>query len=161
NELVLAAAGAKLTLVEPNEQVHPRLRTLFEKFGMAERINALLHTDVEGYVGGSLYDLVCAEGFLHTVPRREGMFLKIASLVLPGGFGVISFIDRQGSLLEMTRRMLLWRACQLAGVRDVLGERCLELARRLFGDDFARLNASRTFEAWWKDTLVLPFVGPK
>jgi SAM-dependent methyltransferase len=161
NELILAAAGADLTLVEPNEQVHPRLRALFRRFGMEERVRALLHADVENFESEDVYDLVLAEGFLHTVAKRDEMVLKIAKLVALGGFAVISFIDRFGSLLELTRRMILWRACQLAGIEDVFSDRCLDLARTLFGEDFGRLNASRTFEAWWKDTLVIPFVGPK
>jgi SAM-dependent methyltransferase len=160
NELILGGAGADLTLVEPNEQVHPRLRRLFHKFGLEGRVTALLHTDVEGFPVGQFYDLVSAEGFLHTVPHRDDLVLKLAHLVAPGGFAVISWNDRYGILLELTRRMILWRACQLAGVGDVLSDRCLDLARTLYGDDFARLNASRTFEAWWRDTLVNPFVGP-
>jgi hypothetical protein len=60
-------------------------------------------------------------------------------------------------LLELLRRMVLFRACWLAGVEDVLGAASLDLARQLFGADFGRLSASRTFEAWWKDTLVCPF----
>jgi SAM-dependent methyltransferase len=161
NELVLATAGAKLTLVEPNEQVHPRLRALFQQFGLQERLTAVLHADVESFASSQLYDLVLAEGFLHTVPNRDEMLLKIARLLAPGGFGVISFLDRFGILLELTRRMLLWRACQLAGVKDVFSDQCLDLAKKLYGEDFARLSASRTFEAWWKDTLVIPFVGPQ
>jgi hypothetical protein len=35
----------------------------------------------------------------------------------------------------------------------------LEIARHIFGEDFARLNASRSFEVWWKDTLVNSFVA--
>jgi hypothetical protein len=53
--------------------------------------------------------------------------------------------------------MLLWRACQLAAVDDVNSQASLELARRLYWQDFEQLNASRPFEAWWKDTLVNPF----
>src|SRR5262249_23854216 len=96
NELILAAAGADVTLEETDEEAHPRLRGLFQKFGLAERVTALLHTDVEGFAAGEGYDLVFAEGFLHTVPRRDEMVLKIARLLAHGGFGVISFIDRYG-----------------------------------------------------------------
>lgn len=53
--------------------------------------------------------------------------------------------------------MLLWRTYQLANVEDIHGKDGLTLAKRLYQEDFSRLNPSRTFEAWWKDTLVNPF----
>ncbi len=161
NELVFAAAGARVTLVEPNEQVHTRLRALFQQFGLEDQVNALVHAGVEDFAGDELYDLVLAEGFLFTLPNRDEMVIKLGRLVAPGGFAVITFMDRYGILIELTRRMILWRACQLAGVTDVFSSQCLDLARKLYGDDFARLNASRTFEAWVMDNFVAPFVVPK
>ncbi len=104
-----------------------------------------------------LYGLVLAEGFLYTLSNRDEVVRKIGSLLAPGGLAVISFNDRYGSLLEITKRMILWRACQLAKLDDVHSEASLELARRLFQEDFAKLNASRPFEVWWKDVLVSPF----
>ena len=159
NALVLASVGANLTLVEPNEQAFPRLKALFKKFGLEERIVALLQEDVDSFEPKTHYNLVLAEGFLFTLPNRDEMVQKIGSLLVPGGLAVISFNDRYGGLLEMTRRMLLWRACQLAEVDDVHSQASLELARRLYWQDFEQLNASRPFEPWWKDVLVNPLFG--
>jgi len=156
NALVLASVGANLTLVEPNEQAFPRLKALFKKFGLEERIVALLQEDIDSFEPKTHYNLVLAEGFLFTLPNRDEMVQKTGSLLAPGGLAVISFNDRYGALLEMTRRMLLWRACQLAAVDDVHSAASLELARRLYWQDFAQLNASRPFETWWKDVLVNP-----
>lgn len=156
NALVLASNGANLTLVEPNKQVLPRLKMLFKKFGLKKRIVALLQEDIDSFESSTHYDIVLAEGFLHTLPSRDEMVQKIGSLLTPGGLAIISFNDRYGSLLEITRRMLLWRACQLAEINDVHSQSSLELARRLYSQDFSRLNASRPFEVWWKDMLVNP-----
>ena len=156
NALVLASVGANLTLVEPNKRALPPLKALFKKFGLEERIVALLQEDADSFKSNTQYDVVLAEGFVYTLANRDEMVQKIGSLLAPGGLAVISFNDRYGGLLEMTRRMLLWRACQLAAIDDVHSEASLQLARQLYGQDFARLNASRPFEAWWKDTLVNP-----
>jgi len=161
NALYLAALGARLTLVEPNGQVLPRLRDLFERFGLASRIEALVNTDIAGFETARQYDVVLAEGFLSALAERDQAVLKLGSLVKPGGLGVISFDDRYGSLMELLRQMVFRRARQLAGVEDQHGEQSLELARDLFGEDFGRLNASRPFEAWWEDVLVSPFVSWK
>lgn len=155
NALVLASVGARLTLVEPNEQVLPQLKALFKKFGLESRIAAFLTQDINSFESETTYDIVLAEGFLYTLPNRDEIILKIGHLLAPGGLAVISFNDRYGGLLEMTKRLLLWRACRLADV-DVHSEASRELAEKLFGRDFARLNASRPFSAWWKDTLVNP-----
>jgi len=157
NALVLASTGADLTLVEPNEQVLPRLKMLFKKFGFEERIVALLQTDIDSFKSKRLYDVVIVEGFLFTLPNRNAMIQKIGRLLAPGGFAVISFNDRYGSLLEFTRRMIFWRACHLAKINDVESKSSLAIALRLYQQDFVRLNASRPFEAWWKDILINPF----
>ncbi len=157
NALVLAFSGAALTLVEPNEQVLPRLRDLFARMGVADRITALCHETIQTFSTTQLFDLVLAEGFLYTLPDRTALLGKIAGFLRPGGLGVVSFNDRMGGLLEMVRRMVLFRTCRLAGVREALSDDCRNLAERLYGDDFRRLPASRSFEMWWKDTLVNPF----
>lgn len=161
NALVLASVGANLTLVEPNEQMVPLIQTQFKEFGFEERIVALLHEDIDSFRPEVLYDFVLAEGFLCTLPNRDEMIIKIGSLLNPGGMAVVSFNDRYGGFLEMTKRMLLWRACQIASIDDVHSEASLELARRIYGQDFAELNASRPFDIWWKDVLVNPFLVSK
>ena len=156
NALVLAALGADLTLIEPNEQVLPKLRSLFQKFGLQDRIVELLQDDIQSFNPRTSYDVVIVEGFLYTLPNKEEMLAKILGFLSPGGLAVISFCDRYGSLLEMTRRMVLWRACQLAGVKDMHSEESLALARKLYTKDWDRLNTSRSLEVWWKDNLVSP-----
>ena len=161
NALYLAALGARLTLVEPNGQVLPRLRNLFERFGLDSRIEALVNTDIAGFEANQQYDVMLAEGFLSALAERDQAVLKLGSLVKPGGLGVISFDDRYGSLMELLRQMIFRRVRQLARVEDPHGEQSLELARGLFAEDFGRLNASRPFAAWWEDVLVSPFVSWK
>lgn len=158
NALVLASMGANLTLVEPNDQVMPRMRSLFDQFRLENRLTEVLNQGVDDFSWDGQYDLILAEGFLYTLPNRDEIVGRIAGCLAPGGICVISFNDRYGMFLEMVRRVLLWRAYQLADVRDTLGPAAMELARRLFSDDFAMLNATRPFEAWWKDTLVNPLI---
>jgi len=157
NALVLALAGAHLTLVEPNEQVHQRLFDLFRRFDVSEQLEEVAHAGVDEFVSDRPFDLVIAEGFLYTLPNRDHVLRKLLRQVSPGGFLVISVNDRFGGMIEMIRRAVLFRACHLAGVKDPHSDECFSLARFLYEDDFKRLPASRTFHSWWKDTLVNPF----
>lgn len=158
NALVLAFYGAKLVLVEPNPQVLPRLVALFQQYQLHPHIQALLPLGVMDFQGGNGFPLVIAEGFLYTLENRGQALRKIVSHVAPNGLGIISFNDTYGSLMEITKRALLRRVCELAGVSDIHSDESLRLADQLFGNDFRRLNASRPFAAWWKDTLVNPFL---
>lgn len=155
--LYLASIGARLTLVEPNEQVFPRMKRLFKKFGF-EQNTTFVHSDIAGFKSQSQYDAVIAEGFLSEIANRDQMLLKICHLLRPGGIGIISFDDRYGYLLEMTKKLILWRAAQLKKI-DI--QDSLEIAKRLYMDDFLQLKVLRPFEAWWRDNLLNPFVSSK
>jgi len=157
NCLVHALFGSRLTLVEPNDQVLPRLHALLDQFGVSGQVDAVHCQTIDDFTSRETYDLVIAEGFLYTLSNRDAMLRKIASLVEPGKFGVISINDQYGGLIELLRRAILFRACYLSGIDDVQSQASLQLAQKLYADDFARLSSSRTFEAWWKDTLVNPF----
>lgn len=158
NALVSANAGARITLVEPNDQVYPRLKTLFSKFGLEHRIEEIVNQDIELFETERKYDVVIAEGFLHILDKRVSMLEKICNLIALGGIGIVSFNDLYGSFLEIARKLLFHRICRIEGVRDMHGEESLAVALNLFGDDFLRINVSRPFDAWWRDMLLNPFV---
>jgi len=161
NALVLAVHRANLTLIEPNEKVIPRLKELFEKFGVKDTIKTLSNQTLESYQTHDKFRIAIAEGFLYTLPNRDKMLEKIAGWLLPGGFGIVSYNDRYGSLMEALRRFMLFKVCELEGIKDVHSEASLAVARRLFEEDFSLISSSRKFEAWWKDTLVNPLVSSK
>jgi SAM-dependent methyltransferase len=156
NALVLATFGARMTFVEPNPLVAPRLEELFKIFGLGDRIEGFHVADIESFQTGDSFDLVIAEGFLCTLANRDQMLEKILTLVKPGGFGVISFNDRFGGLLEMLKRAILFRAYALVPLADIQSGQALAIAGGFFQEDFQRLNASRSFETWWRDTMVVP-----
>jgi len=157
NALVLALHGARLTLVEPNEQVIPRLYELFDRFGVRDQLESVRCSGISAFESNEQFDLVIAEGFLYTLPDRDDLLRRLTRLVAPGMFGIVSSNDLHGGLIELLRRAVLYRVCRLSGVADEHSPEGLALARQLYLSDFGRLNSSRTFEAWWKDTLVNPF----
>lgn len=160
NALVAASFGADLTLVEPNEKALTRLRTLFERFNLTKQISAIYPQSIGSFIAREDYDLIIAEGFIYTLPDKEKILKKICSLLKQGGIGVISFNDRYGIFLEMLRRTMLRRFLELSG-HTVQAEPFSEAAARsFFYDDFSELHSSRPFTAWWKDTLINPFVEP-
>ena len=77
----------------------------------------------------------------------------------PGGIGIISQDDRYGYFLEMLRKLIFWRVCWLAKVKEQSIERSIKIANTLFAEEFSKLNASRPFSAWYLDNLVNPITG--
>ena len=61
-------------------------------------------------------------------------------------------------LLECIKRLVQRRVCQLKKITDLLGVDSLAIGERLFGPGYARINASRSLQVWWKDNVVNPFV---
>jgi hypothetical protein len=157
NCLVPALFGSRLTLVEPNDLVLPRLKELFNRFDVIDQIDAIHCETIDEFTTRQTFDLVVAEGFLYTLPNKELLLKKIVGLVDPGKFGIISINDKYGGLLELLRRVILFQVCRLNNIEDIQSIDCLELAIELYADDFNKINSSRTFDAWWKDTLVNPF----
>ena len=83
NALVLASGAANLTLVEPNEQVLPRLHALFKKFSLEDRIVELSQSGIDDFEPKTLYNVIFSEGFLYTLPNRNEMVQKISALFAP------------------------------------------------------------------------------
>lgn len=162
NALVAAMAGARLTLVEPNVNVHDRLRGLFSQFSLSDQLESLSAEGLEEFTSQNTFDGVIAEGFVFTLPNRLEMLAKLASLVRPGGFLVISYMDRLGGFIEALRKLYLLRGCALARVALDDPEDVDALARQFFFSEFSTLfparSASRGFEAWCRDTFINPLV---
>ena len=157
NALVLGAMGAQLTLVEPNEQVIPRLEELFKKFRLEDSLKALCQDSIESFHTEEKYDIAIAEGYLNILSTRDNMVQKMCDLLVPGGIGIISFDDIYGSLIELVKRVVVWKACELKGIDNIQSVETLDVAKEFFLEDFQQLSASRNFESWWKDQLISPF----
>jgi protein-L-isoaspartate O-methyltransferase len=159
NALVLASMGAKLTLVEPNNQVFPRLKSLFKEFGYEKQIVSLREEGMDEFKVDQLYDVVIAECFITHLSNPEEMIAKMCDLLVLGGIGVVSIDDNYGHFLEIIRKLVFWRVCRLRGVEGTQSQSTLDIAKELFGEEFGWLSASRPFEAWYEDVLLNPFVS--
>ena len=69
--MVLAYFGAQLTLSEPNKQVHARLINNFNSFSLNNQLKEIYSHRIEELSLDKKYDIVIAEGFLNTLPKRK------------------------------------------------------------------------------------------
>ncbi len=158
SSLVLALHGARIVMVDADATVSEPQRALLKRFNIADKQVHCVTATLDEYQDSQHYDLVTAEGWLFTLRNRDQAFLKLCSFVKDGGLLVVSYPDRFGSFLEYVRKAALWRAYQLAGVRDLYGSEALEIAKNLLGSGYLNLPSPRPFEVWWKDCMVSPFM---
>jgi SAM-dependent methyltransferase len=158
NPLVLADMGAELTLVEPNEQVYPRLWELFERYGLTESISSLNQLKMLDFGTKKRFDLVIAEGFLHALPERREAFVHALSFLAAGGICVITNHDVFGNVIEFMKRAVMARACYFMGC-EITSDAGYQIARDLFHEDFTKIPSSRSFQIYWEEGLCSPWMG--
>jgi len=152
NALVFAQWGARLVLVEPNEQAHSRIHANFDQFDLGGRMEALLHQDVENFRATEPADFITAEGFIYTCRPVEPWMRTFAHALKPDGFVVMSYYERIGATLELVTKMLAAR------VRTLTGEDSISVAERLYGPKWRTIGHTRRFDSWVMDVLDNPFV---
>lgn len=152
NALVFARWGARLHLVEPNPQAHPRIRANFDRFGLGGQIETLRQIDLEHFEPGDPADVITAEGFIYTCRPVDPWMRGFAAATRPDGFVLLSYYEQCGAVLELVTKMLAAR------VRALTGEDSVTVADRLYGPKWATIGHTRRFESWVMDVLDNPFV---
>ncbi len=159
NAVVAARHGATLTLVEPLDYLIEKLRHKFDQHGLAGAIHEIHHDTVENFKTDLTHDLVIAEGFIHFLDNPPAMIGKIAAFVAPGGFLILSVVHPVGTFVEVMKKFFLRLAIQATGAKGAAAE--MKCAKSIFGEDFAKINHSRSFESWAGDTILNPLYNKK
>lgn len=156
NSLVFARWGADCTLVEPHLGAHDVIRGYFDRFGLNDRLVALLDHDFLGYpvpaAESERFDIVDAEGFIFTIRPPSAWIRKLQELLRPGGFAVAFYMESFGMLLE-----LVWKIVH-SRLRSLTGLDAVECGRAAFETKWSSIPHKRRLEAWVMDNLENPFV---
>lgn len=86
NSLVFAQWGARITLVEPNEEAHSYIRRYFSKFQLIGNLNDVIAASLLEFSTPRKFDIVDAEGFIYTIQPTSAWVKKTAEFLEPGGF---------------------------------------------------------------------------
>ena len=166
NALFLAINGAAVTLVEPNPDMHDSIRKLFKGTGLSEIIGdytgggliALHGATIESFESNEKFDLVIAEGFLHALSNRKEIFKKLFSF--SQGLSIITYSCSYGYFFESLKRYIFRRCCESVNENNYkqLDSQNIQMnvAKKLFYEDFKKLHSARTFESWAHDIIMNP-----
>jgi hypothetical protein len=152
NALVFGRLGARLTLVEPAQAAHPKIRAYFERFAPPCALRELLAADVISYQPDRSFDMIVAEGFIYTVQPSTVWLKAFQRALVPGGLALISYIERSASLFELLLRV------PFAALRRRDGNDRVAAAERLYGRKWVRIPHTRSFASWVMDVLDNPFM---
>jgi hypothetical protein len=156
NSLVFATWGAHCTLVEPNPGAHGPVKEYFDRYHLANRLDALEQADIAEYAQrkGLLekFDVIDAEGFIYTVKPDTLWMDLFARQLNPGGLAIIFYYEKFGSFLELLPKVIHSRLRQLTGATS------LEAAQALFGAKWRSIPHKRSMQSWVMDVLENPFV---
>ena len=158
NACFFAKNGANIHLVEPNKSIHKLIYKNFKKINCSKSLKKVIDSDVSKFYTKKKFDFVVAEGFLNTLEKRNKLFLKLTKFMKKKSILILNYDDIFGGIFELLKSYILLTLCEKLNY-DRYSENSLTLAKKLFENEFKKINTSRSFYAWWLDQLVNPYAS--
>jgi predicted O-methyltransferase YrrM len=156
NSLVFAKWGARVTLVEPNEEAHSYISRYFTKFQLDDYLDDIIASTMLEFSAPRKFDVIDAEGFVYTIQPTSAWVKKAAECLEPSGFLIISHMELYGSFIELLTKAIYQRvASNLAYGAGI------ETAKRLFQPRWDSVQHTRKFDSWFMDVIENPYVRMK
>lgn len=153
NALIFAKWGAKLHLVEPNNQGIETTKKNFDHFNFSNAIQSITKTDINGYISKKRFDLIVAEGFVHSIKPDKSWLEKFSTLVSPGGLVLISYTNTYGAFMELLYSLIAayveQKSSSTAEYNAVL--------KKIFETKWKSVPHTRSFESWQMDVIDSPY----
>src|ERR1017187_1060891 len=156
NSLIFAQWGARLTLVEPNEEAHSYIRRYFSKFQLNDSLDDVIAVPLLEFSPPHKFDIIDAEGFIYTVQPTSAWVRKTSECLESDGFLIISHMELYGGFIELLTKAIYQRVA-----RDPAYGVGIETAKRLFLPKWDSVQHTRKFDSWFMDVIENPFVRMK
>ncbi|MCI7047286.1 methyltransferase domain-containing protein [Helicobacter sp.] len=154
NALAFLLFGAKVHMVEPNQQAQKKAVELFASFNIQQDQFAI-YSDVEDIKNENKYDLICAEAVLHVleIPLRNLIMDKIKALSKKDTLVVIGTMCEFSYFYEDIRRYL----GKILVANECDFKKQVALLSEAFGSHLKELKyAVRPIEDWVIDNILNP-----
>lgn len=153
NTLAFFAWGGNMHLVEPNPTGIRDMKQLFHERQIPEDQYQIYETTIEEFKAEQKYDIIIAEGFLHSINNAKNIIQKLMTQVTKGGVIVITCMDEMSMFVEQMKRLICHY--MIADIRDY--EEQVRFCTQLFEPQFSNLNGmSRKVEDWVRDDMLNP-----
>ena len=153
NTLAFFQWGANVHLVEPNPTGIKDMRHLFKDKNIANSKYMIYEGVIEDFHNKNEYDIIIAEGFLHSIDNAKSIIDKLKKKIIRGGVIVVTCMDEMSMFVEQMKRFVCHYL--IADVEDYNEQ--VMYCTNLFEAQFSDLNGmSRTVEDWVKDDMLNP-----
>jgi len=151
NSFIYYLQGSEIHFVEPNIKMHEKINLLYNNSTKIKITSEF----IEDFSSNIKYDIVIAEGFLHALNNRFSIVQKLLNLT--NSLTLITYSDRYGYFFESIKRFIFSRIYKMNKNNiNFNNEKKIEIAEKLFKNDFNKLKSVRTFESWYLDVICNP-----
>lgn len=155
NTLVFLLLGAKVDLVEPNENAAKMAQELFDKYKIPKAQYGIHNKILEDFKDSCRYDIIIAEGFLHSLyaENRAEVINKMKEFTQNGSYVVVTTMCEFSYFFEDLRRIL-----GLVLTRDISEfSQKADILSQAFESHLKSLKfAVRPVKDWAIDTILNP-----
>ena len=155
NTLVLLHGGGvkRIDLVEPNQKGISDMQSLFCQYKIDERKYEIFPIQIEDFHPESQYEIILAEGFLHSIDNTPEIIDQLFHMLADGGVLVITCMDELSVFVEQIKRLIAH-----IYIKDVQSyEEQVDKLTSFFTEQMSNLKGmSRSVEDWVKDDILNP-----
>ncbi len=153
NTLAFFAWGGNVHLVEPNPAGRRDMKQLFCERQVLENKYEIYETTIEEFQSEQRYDIIIAEGFLHSIDNAKSIIQKLKSKIIRGGVIVVTCMDEMSMFVEQMKRLICHY--MISDIEEY--EEQVAFCTRLFEPQFSNLDGmSRKVEDWVRDDMLNP-----
>lgn len=161
NTLVLLQGGGvkKIDLVEPNQKGISDMQSLFYQYKIDKGVYEIFPIQIEEFQPESQYEIILAEGFLHSIDNAPEIIDQLFHMLSDGGVLVITCMDELSVFVEQIKRLVAH--IYIENVQSY--EEQVDKLTSFFTEQMSNLKGmSRSVEDWVRDDILNPaFQGKK
>lgn len=145
--------GGDLTLVEPNHTGVVEMKKLFSEYNIPPERYVIKECMIEEMLVSEKFDIVIAEGFLHSIDNCDEIINKLSLLVNEGGVIIVTCMDVISMFVEQMKRFV----CHIM-IKDISDyETQVKKCTGFFHKHMQNLKGmSRSVEDWVRDDILNP-----
>lgn len=140
-------------MVEPNQKGISDMQSLFDQYKINGNMYKIFPIQIEGFQSESQYEIILAEGFLHSIDNAQEIIGQLLHMLSDGGVLVITCMDELSVFVEQIKRLVAH-----IYIEDVQSyEEQVDKLTLFFTAQMSSLKGmSRSVEDWVRDDILNP-----
>jgi 2-polyprenyl-3-methyl-5-hydroxy-6-metoxy-1,4-benzoquinol methylase len=160
NAFSAASLGANMWCVDANELAISKTKELFSRSSISSKLKSAKQGNFLDLDFGHQFHFVVAEGLIHSVENKVNFVDKMADLLMPQGFLILSYYDKISIFADLFHSRLFRSVSRnFLGISDLYGpdiEEVIKFGEKIFQNKWKQKNHIRSLRTWILDILLNP-----